>query len=200
MALAPATTSPAARPVRAVPRREVIRAQAAKLFAERGFHGVTIEDIGAAAGVTGPAIYRHFPSKDALLADLLVDISNHLHTGGGVEVAAADDARDALERLVRFHLAFSLRRPELIQVQDRDLANLPPAANKQVRRLQRAYLQLWVDCLTQVLPGCDEREARARVHAGFGLLNSTPHSAVGLDGDAMEALLGSMAIAALTSR
>ena len=179
-------------------RRELIREQAARLFAQRGFHGVTIEDIGAASGVTGPAFYRHFPSKDALLADLLVDISNYLLEGGRAEVAASRTPAEAVERLIRFHLAFSLRRPELIQVQDRDLANLPEAARKQVRRLQRSYVQLWVDCLVEVV-GCDEAQARARAHAGFGLLNSTPHSAPGQDPQGMTALLGSMALAALTS-
>ena len=63
-------------------RRAQIRTVAARLFATSGFHGVTIEDIGAACGISGPAVYRHFPSKDALLADLLVGISEHLLAGG----------------------------------------------------------------------------------------------------------------------
>jgi AcrR family transcriptional regulator len=69
-------------------RRAQLLAVTARLFAERGFHGVSIEDIGAAAGISGPGVYRHFPSKDALLAELLVDVSERLRDGGREQVAA----------------------------------------------------------------------------------------------------------------
>ena len=142
------------------------------MFAEFGYHGVSIEDLGAACGISGPAVYKHFSSKDALLADLLVGISEDLLEGGRVEVAGSKSPEEALERLVDRHLDFSLNEPNLIRVQDRDLASLSPADSHQVRRLQRAYVELWVEVL---VPPLTREQARARVHAVFGLLNSTPH-------------------------
>lgn len=62
-------------------RRQQILDSAKKLFARQGFRAVSIDDIGAGAGISGPAVYRHFESKEALLAELLVGISKHLHTG-----------------------------------------------------------------------------------------------------------------------
>ena len=59
-------------------RRDEILSTAAELFAARGFHGVSVADIGAACGVSGPALYKHFASKDAVLAAMLVDISQRL--------------------------------------------------------------------------------------------------------------------------
>jgi AcrR family transcriptional regulator len=173
------------------PRQEQLLREAARMFAEFGYHGVSTEDLGAAVGISGPAVYRHFSSKDALLADLLVGISEELLQNGRVEVAAAKGPEDALERLVDKHLEFSLTEPDLIRVQDRDLASLSPADQRQVRRLQRSYVELWVD---QLVPALDREEARARAHAVFGLLNSTPH----LD-DASERaeMLRAMALAAL---
>ena len=53
-------------------RRSLLLAAAERQFAERGFLAVRLEDIGAAADVSGPAIYRHFPNKEALLVELLV--------------------------------------------------------------------------------------------------------------------------------
>ncbi|MCU1674898.1 MAG: TetR family transcriptional regulator [Frankiales bacterium] len=176
-------------------RRVQIRSAAARLFATRGFHGVTIEDIGVSCGISGPAVYRHFSSKDALLADLLGGISEHLVAGGRREAATGDDV---LRRLVDFHLDFSLDHPDLIRVQDRDLANLGDRGRR-VRRLQRAYVDVWVEALQAGLPDLDEATARARAHAAFGLLNSTPHSAAGRDRDAMRQLLRAMALAALTA-
>ncbi|WP_295829683.1 TetR/AcrR family transcriptional regulator [uncultured Microbacterium sp.] len=63
-------------------RRAALLAAAARLFAERGFDGVTLGDIGEAAGVSGPAVYRHVAGKQALLGAILVDVSERLLEGG----------------------------------------------------------------------------------------------------------------------
>jgi AcrR family transcriptional regulator len=177
-------------------RRAQIRSVAARLFAANGFHGVSIEDIGGACGMSGPAVYKHFGSKDAILADLLLGISEHLLTGGRAQVAAAAGADHALTALVSFHLDFTLTDPDLIRVQDRDLANLGDEARR-VRRLQRAYVEVWRKTLQQARNELSDSDARARVQAVFGLLNSTPHSATGTDPESMRRLLSSMAAAAL---
>jgi hypothetical protein len=83
-------------------------------------------------------------------------------------------------------------------VQERNLANLAQPDRDRVRRLQRRYVEIWVDVITEAVPGADEATARAAAHAVFGLINSTPHSAL-LDREAMAALLQRMAWAALTT-
>src|SRR6187551_3672736 len=135
MAVTPAVRSGAS-------RREQILAVAAQLFAKHGFHGVSIADLGAAVGVSGPALYRHFPSKEGLLAEMLVGISEHLLAGGQERAAETTDPVELLEALIAFHTDFALHQPELITVQDRDLANLPDAARRRVRGLQRAYVEV----------------------------------------------------------
>ena len=74
-------------------RRLQLLAAAERLFAERGFLAVRLEDIGAAAGVSGPAIYRHFPNKEALLVELLVGISTRLLAGAPRRRSPSADAR-----------------------------------------------------------------------------------------------------------
>src|ERR1700742_2300084 len=54
-------------------RRAAILEAASDLFRERGFRATSLDDIGAAAGVSGPAIYRYFKSKHELLAVLIED-------------------------------------------------------------------------------------------------------------------------------
>src|SRR3954454_2243233 len=158
-------------------RRASLLREAASRFAERGFHGVSIEEIGAAVGISGPAVYRHFPNKDAVLAALLVGVSERLLAGSREQVGAAESPAEALRRLVGFQTDFALREPELIRVQDRDLPNLSAEAAHQVRRLQRAYVEVWVDVLCRLDAALSVPEARTRAHAAFGLLNSTPYSA-----------------------
>ena len=178
-------------------RREQILQVAATLFARHGFHGVSIAELGAAVGVSGPALYRHFPGKEALLAEMLVGISEYLLDGGRAR-AHTDDPAQALTELVEFHVDFALQHPELITVQDRDLANLPVQVRQQVRALQRAYLQIWVDTLRELIPKLSAEAARIAVHGAFGLLNSTPHSAPGSNPQQVAALLRRMAITVLS--
>jgi AcrR family transcriptional regulator len=175
-------------------RREQILTVAAQLFARHGFHGVSIADLGSAVGISGPALYRHFPGKEALLTELLIGISEHLLAGGQARAAQTADPRELLAALVEFHAGFAQREPELIVVQDRDLANLPAPDRRRVRRLQRTYVEIWVDALRSAHPGLPVDAARTAAHGTFGLLNSTPHA-----GRTPEAavLLQRMAMAAL---
>ncbi|MFC1419204.1 SACE_7040 family transcriptional regulator [Streptacidiphilus cavernicola] len=183
------------------PRRQQIRREAARLFAARGFLGVGVDEIGKAVGISGPGLYRHFPGKDAMLADLLVGISERLLDEGRRRVAEAADPRAALDSLLRGHIDFALDESALITLHDRELLHLPDAERHQVRSLQRQYVELWVDVAGDTFPGLGA-SARASVHAVFGLLNSTPHSATGPDGGAadrpaMAALLHRLALGAL---
>ncbi|WP_438672086.1 SACE_7040 family transcriptional regulator [Spongiactinospora gelatinilytica] len=179
-------------------RAEILRAAAA-LFAARGFHGVSIEDIGAAVGTSGPALYRHFTGKDALLAEMLLDISERLRATGAAVVTSADGPQEALDALLAGHVAFALGDPALITVHDRELDNVPEPARRAIRRLQRLYVEEWVTVLSELHPSCPQARLRAATHAVLGLLNSTPHSAGELPADAMTALLRTMARAALSS-
>ncbi len=185
-------------------RRSQLLAAAERQFAERGFLAVRLEDIGAAADISGPAIYRHFPNKEALLVELLVEISTRLLAGGRAVVTDADgDPGAALDGLVDFHLDFTLGEPDLIRIQDRDLSQLPTSALRQVRRSQRQYVEIWVRVLRDLDPSREEADARLMAHAAFGLLNSTPYSAKPTGGKPVglrsRTLLRAMTIAALRS-
>lgn len=171
------TRTPTSREIKKAERRAELLAAAATLFADRGFAGVRLEDLGAAVGISGPAVYRHFPGKEAVLVELLVDISQYL-LAGGQRVAAADKPpTDILNDLVDFHLDFALESPALIEIQDRDLQSLPDSAHRKVRRMQRQYVEIWVSVLRRVDPSLEESDARTTAHAAFGLMNSTPFSA-----------------------
>jgi AcrR family transcriptional regulator len=177
-------------------RREQILTAAAELFARHGFHGVGIDDIGAAVGISGPALYRHFRSKDAMLGEMLNSISHYLLDGGTARVDKTGDPQQALAALVEFHVDFALTHPSLITVQERNLANLTDADRKQVRALQRRYVEIWVKVIRDAVPEVGERQARSAAHAVFGLINSTPYNRH-LDDDELAVLLRRLALGAL---
>ncbi len=177
-------------------RREEILAAAAELFAHRGFHGVGIDDIGAAVGISGPALYRHFRSKDAMLGEMLTSISRYLLDGALGHAGHDGPPDEVLAGLVRFHVEFALTQPALITVQERNLANLTEDDRRQVRALQRRYVEVWVDALRAAVPHLDDTRARSTAHAVFGLMNSTPHSRHLPDSELAE-LLADLALGAL---
>ena len=180
-------------------RRAALLSAAAELFAQRGYRSVLIDDIGRAVGTTGPALYRHFPGKQALLGAILVDVSERLSRRGRELVDAAPDPETALTALLRGHIAFALDEPALITVHDRELHHLTEEDRHRVRRLQRGYIEEWVGVLSRMRPHTPAPVLRAAVHAVFGLLNSTPHSRGALPRARMADLLLTMGAAALTA-
>ncbi len=184
-------------------RQAALLREAARLFAERGFAGVSLEDIGMAVGISGPAVYRHFANKQALLASLLTRVSQRLLDGGAAVVTGGGQDGELLERLVAFHVDFALEDADVIRVQDRDLDNLSVGDRHEVRRLQREYVELWVGVLERLAPAASQAELRVRAHAAFGLINSTPHSVRGLHPAPPDAqvrgTLAAMALASLSA-
>jgi AcrR family transcriptional regulator len=179
-------------------RRSAYLAAAATLFAARSYAEVTIGDLGEAAGVSGPALYKHFANKEAVLVELLVAVSQRL-LGAAQEIVAEDaPAAEKLDRLVAFHTDFALQESDTILIQGRDLGLLPPEASRRVRSLQRAYLEQWRTVLTDVRPELDRDECELRLQGVFGLLNSTAFSAGHIGPRARSArLLAGMAMSCL---
>jgi AcrR family transcriptional regulator len=178
------------------PRAAQILDEAARLFAARGYGATSIDDIGAAAGVSGPAIYWHFKGKQALVAAMLTDVSERLLAGGQAAVAEAADDEAALDALVRMQVTFALDHPDLIVVHSRELQQLDTEQAHVVRALQRQYVDVWVDVMQRRFPRVARPRLVAAVQAVIGLINSTPHVGA-VARRTLEPLLREMASAAL---
>jgi len=168
------------------------------LFAARGYHGVSMDDIGSAAGVTGPALYHHFAGKEAMLVAALIPVSEGLLHGGKARVALhPDDAQAALADLIDFHVEFALANPAVIALHLHELDRLPEEPRRQIRRLQRLYVEEWVEVLGKLRPDLDAPEARVLAHSAFGLMNSTPFLGGEVDRRRRAALLREATVHAL---
>ena len=189
--------APVAATARGRRTREQLLSAAADLVAERGFHAVGIADIGAAAGVSGAAIYRHFASKQDILIALLDRVVEGLRDGARVAVADARTPEDALDALIAAHVDFALRDRSIIAVYDQEAHTLPDDDRRRIRRTQRAYAETWAEVLRARTPGLAPEVARAAVHAAFGLVNSVSDYRTELATDDLRALLVGMAAAAL---
>lgn len=183
-------------------RREELLAAAAEIMAERGFHQTRLGDVGAAVGISGPGVYRHFASKDDLLAQILIEISIRLVDGARAVLAAHRDSEGVdpsviLRDLVAFHVEFAVTEPSRIRVQEREIRNLQAHALDKVRSLQRTYLGLWTDVLLQCRPDLERGEARLRVQLAAGLINSSRHVIRWAGADMVRGQASRMALASL---
>ncbi len=177
-------------------RRDELLSVAADLFAERGFAKVTVDDIGNAVGLSGPALYHHFDGKESLLGEMLVRISESLLTKATVIVDSVSP-HDALEPIIAMHVDFAVDNRSLITVHFRDLVQARKGDQRRVKDLQGAYVDIWVDIVAaQHATALDAKEVRAAVHAVLALINSTPFSGR-LRRDAHVSLLQTMAAGAI---
>jgi AcrR family transcriptional regulator len=190
-------TAPVAATARGRRTREQLLSATADLVAERGFAAVGIADIGAAAGVSGAAIYRHLASKQDLLIALLDRVVEGLRDGARAAVADARSPGEALDALIATHVDFALRDRSIIAVYDQEAHTLPDDDRRRIRRTQRAYAETWADVLRARTPALTPEVARAAVHATFGLVNSVSDYRTELADDDLRALLVAMARAAL---
>jgi len=180
-------------------RRERLIAATALLVAEKGFHSVGITEIGAAAGVTGAAIYRHFPNKTQMLVAVFDQVVDELLEGSAQIIGSEPASGEMLETLVRHHVSLVLRNPAVFGVYSQEAHNLPSDDRSRLRRNQRAYVLRWSAVLKAVRPGLSDDDARTRMQVTFGLLNSLVDFPSPLPPDRLAPLLTAMALASLTA-
>lgn len=179
-------------------RKERILVAATDLIASRGYHAVSMADIGTAAGIVGSGVYRHFDSKAAVLVAVFDRVIDTLLGEAAEIVAAARDDHQALEGLVRGQVAFVIEDRELAAVYHREVHNLPSEDRRRLRRKQRFYLEEWVHVVTELRPDLAETEVRMVVHGAIGAIQSVlNYDASGLPTERLAALLTGMAHAVL---
>ncbi len=173
----------------AAPRRELLLEAAADLFAARGFHAVGIDDIGAAAGITGPGVYRHFASKQALLESLCDRTMDRM--------LARAEGTDSLDRLVDLHVELVVSERALMGVWVREQRALDEDVRRSLRRRMRAYEQIWREALAPLRPDLDAAQLALAVGSVLAMLNTTSLIESPLPGPDRAALLRQVALAAL---
>ncbi len=158
-------------------RRQLLLDAACDLIAEHGFEPVSIAEIGAAAGVSGAAIYRHFSSKAEILTVLCSQtIDRLIEFVGPRRTAALAELTALVEGQVRLVVLF----PSLVRVFEDEQRSLPAEIRRGVRRREREHAQRWVDVLRQLAPDAPLEELESIVYATVGMILSSPRWPRGL--------------------
>ncbi|MDO5705341.1 MAG: TetR/AcrR family transcriptional regulator [Paracoccus sp. (in: a-proteobacteria)] len=115
----------------------LIRQQALHLFARHGYAAVSMRKIAEAVGVQAGALYAYTPDKQALLADLLTAHMEGLLAAW--QDRPGDPPLNRLERMVRFHIAYSLDHSDAVFLSYMELRNLTPENHRKIRDLRDRY-------------------------------------------------------------
>jgi AcrR family transcriptional regulator len=180
-----------------VTRKDHILAVAAQLFAERGYNNVGMDDLGAAIGVTGPALYYYFKGKAQLLTELLLPSSRELAENAIAIVETSGSGLDALARLVREHVSFVVQHPSLAIVHAHELRHLSKSEQAQVRTTMRGYVSTWAAVVDGASPDLDLAEARALVQGVFAMINGLPLDQLSSTGHDVASFITTLMVATL---
>ncbi len=153
-------------------RRELILEAAVGLFHERGYPATSVDDIGQAVDVSGPAIYRHFSSKEEILVEAIKLAADEVHAVNGRAREETSNPRDLLAGYIRAYTDVALERSSLIAVWTSEARHLSHERRSPMSRRLRSWSTEWVDALCDARPDLHPDEARLLVSAAIGLITS----------------------------
>jgi AcrR family transcriptional regulator len=178
-------------------RRDQLLAVAATLFHERGYHLTGMDDIGKAAGMTGPGVYRHFRSKEEILETLTTEYGTPILARATEIAQATDDPQTAIVELARHYVSTILTHPAITSVAMYEGRMLRPETRATIIRTERLYVEEWVHVLSRLRPDLSDGRARVMVHGVLSLGLSVCRYNSGLANDVVEPLLANMIVLAL---
>ena len=160
-------------------RRDLILEHAMALFRSRGFRGVGIDEIGEAAGISGPTVYFYFDDKADILVDAFERAGTRVVAGVHEALSGASSAPDALERLVASYVEVAGDSVDLIVVTSREGHALPASARPRLGRRRREIRDAWVVVLRELRPDLQEGAARTLFAGVLPLINRLAQRGVG---------------------
>lgn len=160
-----------------LPRRERLLAEAIRLFHERGYHQVSISDIGQAAGINASSVYSHYAGKAELLAAAYHRAAGRLEHTAVAALADAATPAQALGRLIDAYVEITFDQADLAAVYVSESENLPPADLRHLRAAQRRHVDTWTGLIAQVRPGEGAAELRFMTHAALNIVTDLARAA-----------------------
>lgn len=135
------TVGASPRPAPATQRRrasEILDA-AAKVFAERGYHGASTQDIADVLGIRQASLYYYFPSKEIALELVCMKGVEGFFEAASEVAATRHSSAEKVRGLVAAHLSPLIDRADFVKTFLNERQHLPPVSRRKVGRLSRAY-------------------------------------------------------------
>jgi AcrR family transcriptional regulator len=152
-------------------RREALLSASAHQFAEKGFSGTSLNDIGASVGITASAVMRHFSSKEGILEAALARLADNITESIYREITNDVTPQALLSGLISNYSALAIRNSDLVVVNMTELRCLPTSYQRERRRSQRMYVDEMARAIHDTAPGLSQQESRLRAQAVYSIIN-----------------------------
>lgn len=178
MSRRPAQTDLRARPRQdrgAAVRRPEILQLAREVIAELGYQTASLRDIAERLGMTAPALYHHFDSKQAILQAIIVDAMDRLIRNLLASLGGEGSARERLEQVIRVHVVFTIEHGLDSKIIWEDSHFLTPVDFAAAREKQLVILNIYRACIRALLESEDMPAQDATVGAfnALAVINGT---------------------------
>lgn len=166
-------------------KRQVLDA-ACKIFADRGFHSTSMDDIAAAVGVTKPVLYQHFDSKRSLFLELLDDVGIQLLTELSNATGAANSQRARVESGFTAYFRFVTGNESAFRLLFGAAVRNDPDFSIVAERVLDDAAEKIADLIE--IPGLPQHR-RVLAHGLIGIAEATSRDALTDDGSALDPTL-----------
>ena len=164
-------------------RRRQLLDVACEVFAERGFHATSMDDVAGAAGVTKPVLYQHFASKRALFLEVLDDVGHRLLAELGGATSSAHTGRERVEAGFAAYFRFVTEHEAAFRV----LFGASARNDAEFAQTVEQVLDETAEAISMLIEieGTPEHR-RVLAHAIIGIAEATSRDALTDDGTALE--------------
>jgi AcrR family transcriptional regulator len=164
-------------------RRRQLLDVACGVFSTRGFHATSMDDVAAAAGVTKPVLYQHFPSKRALFIELLEDVGRQLLDRLAEATRAATTGRERVEAGFSAYFRFVVGNEAAFRV----LFGAAARNDAEFTEIVDRILDETGDAISMLIEieGTPEHR-RVLAHALIGIAEATSRDALTDDGSSLD--------------
>lgn len=156
-------------------RRALILEAAIKLFHEQGYPATSVSDIGSAVNVSGPAIYRHFSSKEEILIEAMLLAAKEVREA--TQATRADTNESLLECYVNACVHTAIRRSALIAVWTSEARHLSAEHRSPISKRLQDWINDWTAVLRSVRPQITNEQANLLVAATISMITSVATNA-----------------------
>ncbi|GAA1853473.1 TetR family transcriptional regulator Mce3R [Pseudonocardia ailaonensis] len=151
---------------------------AMRLYGAKGYHQVTMADLGEAVGMAGPSLYHRYDSKSTVLAAVLNRAGLRLNADARGVLDGAADSVTAMRGLLHSYARLVTTEPHVVEALLSEGARRPDGDRRPVAEQHDRYVKIWSRQLRRCVPALPAGEAMARVYAGITVVNdlSRTHS------------------------
>jgi len=134
---------------------------AARLFVERGYHGLSMREIAEAVSVTKAALYYHFTDKEALFLAILMSYLDQIQAALDQIMARETSTRSQVLQLVSHLLSQPVEQRAMIRMASQEMSELSPSGRQ---ALHQAYHQKFIYKIQAILQRGSERGELRPMH------------------------------------